>query len=469
MIVNQKSNYYLRLFLDLVLLNVIFVTSAILAQSFQILMSRNYMFILLAGLNFLWYFNSNVNGFYEDNNLRSFSFQLGNILKNVFVQVAAAVLFIFIAKENLFTRNFILFYALLLILTVSLRIQLLEYLSKKLNLRLSRLQNIMIIGAGEVAKSFYNSTLKNRPFEYNFVGFLDDAPATNAPPNEIAGIIGDLENIISTKNINEVVVALPIQEFERLEQIIKICDRHAVRVHIIPDYFKFVSKKFRIGLFQNFPIITIRDEPLAEAHWRFIKRSFDIIFSLIVIILFLSWLIPLIAILIRLFSNGPVFFAQKRIGMKNKSFNFYKFRTLTTNEKDENETYSPVTVNDARITRVGKILRRTNLDELPQFFNILKGDMAVVGPRPHFIPYNQVYSEIVDEIKLRGRVRPGLTGWAQVHGLRGDSPDPVENEKRTKKRIEYDIWYIENWSIWVDLHIILLTIWQMIRGETKAI
>jgi lipopolysaccharide/colanic/teichoic acid biosynthesis glycosyltransferase len=155
--------------------------------------------------------------------------------------------------------------------------------------------------------------------------------------------------------------------------------------------------------------------------------------------------------------------------MKNKNFNFYKFRTLITNEEFESETYLPVTAGDSRITKVGSILRRTNLDELPQFFNIIKGDMSVVGPRPHFTPYNEVYSEIVDEIKLRSRVRPGLTGWAQVHGLRGDSPDPIENETRTKKRIEYDIWYIENWSIWLDIQIIILTIWQMIRGETKAV
>ena len=222
-------------------------------------------------------------------------------------------------------------------------------------------------------------------------------------------------------------------------------------------------------MFENFPIITIRDEPLAEAHWKFIKRSFDILFSLIVIIFFLSWLIPLMAIIIKIFSRGTVFFIQNRIGMKNKNFNFYKFRTLITNEEFESETYLPVTAGDSRITKVGSILRRTNLDELPQFFNIIKGDMSVVGPRPHFTPYNEVYSEIVDEIKLRSRVRPGLTGWAQVHGLRGDSPDPIENETRTKKRIEYDIWYIENWSIWLDIQIIILTIWQMIRGETKAV
>lgn len=468
MIFNQRSNYYLRLFLDLLLLNIIFIASAVLAQSFQTLIARNYMFILLAVLNFIWYFTSNVNGFYEDNNLPPFSYQFNNILKNTFIQIIAAILFIFIAKEDLFTRNFILIYAFLLIVFISIRIQLLKILVGKLSLRGNKIQNIVIVGSGEVARNFYNSTIKKQQLGYNFTGYVDDITAESSQ-TELIGKIDDLENIIISKGINEVVVALPIHEFARLDQIIKVCNRHAVRVHIIPDYFKFISKKFRISMFENFPIITIRDEPLAESHWRFIKRSFDILFSLIVIIFFLSWLIPLLAIIIKIFSRGPVFFIQNRIGMKNKIFKFYKFRTLLTKEKMESETYSPVTVGDLRITRIGSILRRTNLDELPQFFNILKGDMSVVGPRPHFIPYNKVYSEIVDEIKLRSRVRPGLTGWAQVYGLRGDSPNPIENEIRTKKRIEYDIWYIENWSIWLDIQIIILTIWQMIKGKTRAV
>jgi len=468
MIANQRSNYYFRLFLDLLLLNIIFTASAILAQSFQTLMVRNHMFILLAALNFLWYFTSNVNGFYEDNNLRSFSFQFNNILKNTFVQIIAAILFIFIAKEDLFTRNFILIYAFVLIFFISIRIQLLKMLIGKLSLRENKIQNIVIVGSGEVARNFYNSTIKKQSFSYKFAGYLDDVTA-EPTRTELIGKIDDLEKVILSKNINEVIVALPIQEFARLDQIIKVCNRHAVRVHIIPDYFRFISKKFRITMFENFPIITIRDEPLAEAHWRFTKRLIDILFSLFIIILFLSWLIPLIVIFIKIFSRGTVFFVQKRIGMKNKAFNFYKFRTLITSANSENQSFSPVIEGDSRITKIGSILRRTNLDELPQFFNILKGDMSIVGPRPHFLPYNEVYSEIVDEIKLRSRVRPGLTGWAQVHGLRGDSTDPIENERRTRKRIEYDIWYIENWSIWLDIQIIILTIWQMIKGETRAV
>jgi len=184
-------------------------------------------------------------------------------------------------------------------------------------------------------------------------------------------------------------------------------------------------------------------------------------------VLILSWLVPLAAIITKIFSPGPVFFIQERVGAKNKKFKCYKFRTLTVSDKKE--SFTPVFKDDPRITQLGKILRKTNIDELPQFINVLKGDMSVVGPRPHAIPYDDKYGQIVDEIKLRHNVKPGITGWAQINGLRGDVFDEEENIKRTKKRIEFDLWYIENWSFWLDIQIILLTVWKTLRGDTKGI
>ena len=213
--------------------------------------------------------------------------------------------------------------------------------------------------------------LKKRQSGYNFVGYLDDE-SRETDDTELIGKIDELEKNIKEKNITEVVVALPIKEFARLDQIILVCNRHAVRVHIIPDYFRFISKKFRITMFENFPIITIRDEPLAEAHWRFTKRSFDILFSLTVIFCFLIWLIPILALLIKLFSRGDMFFTQKRLGMRNKVFKFYKLRTLNADAATENESYSPVVIGDARITKIGKILRKLILMNFPSFLIFLK-------------------------------------------------------------------------------------------------
>nr|MCU0344613.1 sugar transferase [Ignavibacterium sp.] len=162
-------------------------------------------------------------------------------------------------------------------------------------------------------------------------------------------------------------------------------------------------------------------------------------------------------------------FIQKRVGAKNQMFDCYKFRTLTSKASQESETFKPVIFGDKRVTRIGNFLRKSNIDELPQFLNVLKGDMSVVGPRPHAIPYQDLYGKIFEEIKMRHNVRPGLTGWAQVNGLRGDVEDEDENKQRTLQRMKYDLWYIENWTMRLDIQIILMTIWQMIKGDTKGV
>ncbi len=464
--VNKKSTFYLRLFSDLLILNFSFVASAILAQSFRILLSREYMFALMMALNFIWYFFSNVINFYEDFTVKNFSYQFIKLVRNTIVQALSAVLFIFLVKENLFTRNFIILYSVFLIVLVSLRIQFLKYFLRRIRGSEKNIKNILIVGAGEVGKNFYKMISEHDDFGFSFAGFLDDGGVqTNT---EIIGSLNDLDKTLLKKNIDEVIIALPIYASNQLDGIIRTCDRHAVRANIIPDYFQFVSKKFQISMIGNFPVITVRNEPLGEFHWRFVKRTFDIIFSFLAIILILSWLSLIILILNKIFSPGKLFFIQDRIGVGNKNFRCYKFRTMHSDNKSINK-YQPAVEGDPRITRIGKFLRRSNIDELPQFINVLKGEMSIVGPRPHPIAFNKIYEEMVEEIKIRGWVKPGITGWAQVNGFRGDVEDYDENKKRTISRIEYDLWYIENWSFWLDVQIILITAWQMISGNTKGL
>ncbi len=464
MIANKKSIYYLRLFLDLALLNISFVTAAMLAQPFEILLSRTYMFVLLTALNFLWYFTSNVVNFYEDFGSRLYSFQFTNILKIVIVQAVAAVLFIFLKKEDLFTRNFLVYYTLGLVILVSLRIQILKLIVYSKKVREKNNRNLIIIGASEAGKTFSDMIQNNIGLGYNFIGFVDDNLESN---EKVIGKINELDSLLQNNLIDEVVVALPYYASELLNDILKICNRHAVRVNIIPDYLQFLSKKFNISMIGNLPILSVRDEPLAEAHWRFIKRSFDIFFSIIISILILSWLFPIIILLIKLTSKGSAFFIQERMGVNDEMFKCYKFRTMK--EDNSKTNYQPAVHDDPRITKLGKFLRRSNLDELPQFINVLKGDMSVVGPRPHTQVFNDLYKKMVNELKLRSWVKPGITGWAQIHGYRGDVINVVENTRRTQKRIDYDIWYIENWSFGLDIQIILLTVWQMFKGETKGV
>jgi putative colanic acid biosynthesis UDP-glucose lipid carrier transferase len=464
MIVNRKSIHYLWLFSDLILLNIAFIAAAILAQSFDILVERNRMFILLTGLNFVWYFFTSITNFYDDFATRLFAVHIFNISKNILIQALLSILYIFIIKEDLFTRNFIIYYSVFLFTLITLRSFSFRLIMKKLREKGINIRNILIAGSGEVAENFKRLLNDNPNFGYRFMGFINDKEEDN---NEILGSYDQLEDLIGKGKVNEVVIALPGNDTELLNNIIRICNRNAVRVHIIPDYFRFISKRFQVSMIGNFPIITSRNEPLNEIQWRFIKRCFDIIFSLPVLILLIAIILPIIAITTKLISRSSVFFVQERIGARNKKFKCYKFRTLY--EESSHADFKPVIENDPRITPVGRFLRKSSIDELPQFYNVLKGDMSIVGPRPHAIPYDDKYGKFVEEIKLRHSIKPGITGWAQIHGLRGDVEDEEENKRRTMKRIEYDLWYIENWSFWLDIQIILQTIWKMLRGKTKAI
>ncbi|NCQ17402.1 MAG: exopolysaccharide biosynthesis polyprenyl glycosylphosphotransferase [Ignavibacteria bacterium] len=465
MFVNKDSIYHFRLTFDLLFVVIAFLIAAIFAQSFSILVSRDYMFGLLFILSLAWYLSSNAIGFYEDSSSQLLTFQFIGIIKNIGLQIMLGIMFIFLSKENLFTRNFILYYGFLLFFLIILRIVSFQLIVNYLRKKGKNVRNLVIIGAGEVGQNFWEMLGKNNQLGFRFLGFVGQ-PTTVAGINCL-GTLDELSQIIRIHHVEEAIIALPKEEIESLDTVIKICNINAIRTHIIPDYFRFISKKFKITMLDKFPIITVRDEPLQEIQWRIVKRVFDIILSLGAVFFVTSWLFPVLMIIQKITSPGKIFYVQDRIGKNNKVFKCFKFRTMY--EKYDDKKFIPTTIDDLRITSFGKFLRRSNLDELPQVFNVLFGEMSIVGPRPHAIAYNELYKEFFDEIKLRSLVKPGITGWAQVHGLRGDVPDEEENKGRTRKRIEYDIWYIENWSVSLDIQIILLTVWQMIKADTKGI
>lgn len=465
MIVNQKSLNNFRLLFDLIFLNFSFVLAADISQSFSLLVERNYMFILLGIQNIAWYLLAKSLRFYEDFYFRNFVNQFIYILKNVFSQIIISITFIFLFKEELFTRNFILLYASFLLLTISFRTWFFKRLLGYLRSKGKNVRNTIILGSGEVGKNFYRFVKTYPDFGYNIIGFVDDNSEVNSD-KEILGSINNLEKIIIENKVEEVIITLSNPTEEELDRIITICNKSAVNTHIIPNYFKFLSKKFQISMIGSFPIINVRSIPLEEIQWRVLKRSFDLLFSILIILLTVIWLFPILIVLIKLSSKGPAFFIQERIGKNGKPFKCIKFRTMYIDT--DSTKFVPTLMNDPRITKIGSLLRKSNLDELPQIFNVLVGSMSVVGPRPHTIAYNNQYEEYVDDIKQRNLVKPGITGWAQVHGLRGDIIDELENKVRIKKRIEYDKWYIENWSFWLDIQIILLTIIRMLKGDTKG-
>jgi exopolysaccharide biosynthesis polyprenyl glycosylphosphotransferase len=238
-------------------------------------------------------------------------------------------------------------------------------------------------------------------------------------------------------------------------------DKHMIRLRLVPDVKRAFDKNILLELYGHMPILTPRQEPLENKANEFVKRAFDIVFSSFVLVFLLSWLLPLLALIIKLDSKGPVFFKQLRSGRNNKPFYCLKFRSMYVNTDSDSKQASR---GDSRITRIGAVLRKTNLDELPQFINVLFGDMSVVGPRPHMLKHTEDYSLLIDNYMVRHFLTPGITGWAQVNGYRGETKETsLMNE-----RVKADIWYLENWSFFLDLKIVFLTVWQAIRGNENA-
>jgi undecaprenyl-phosphate galactose phosphotransferase/putative colanic acid biosynthesis UDP-glucose lipid carrier transferase len=233
----------------------------------------------------------------------------------------------------------------------------------------------------------------------------------------------------------------------------------------VPEFTEYVMRRFRrlnIEFYGDMPVLTMRPEPLDNLYNRIQKRAFDLLASSLFFLLVAWWLFPTIAVFVKLSSKGPVFFKQSRSGERNRHFMCYKFRTMYVNaDADSKQAIR----GDSRITPVGSFLRKTNLDELPQFINVLKGDMSVVGPRPHMLKHTEEYSKIVNNFMVRHFVKPGITGAAQANGYRGDTTDP----ELMRKRVQYDVWYLENWSFWLDVKIVFLTVWSMVKGNENAV
>ena len=266
---------------------------------------------------------------------------------------------------------------------------------------------------------------------------------------------------ISENNIDEIYSSVAELNNDNLIKLIDFADNNLKILKFLPDNKEIYTKKLDFDYYGVLPILSLRKIPMDEPFNKFIKRSFDILLALFIIVGILSWLTPILGLIIKLESKGPVFFKQKRNGLDYKEFYCYKFRSMTPNPIAD---LYQVTKGDERITKVGKIIRKTSIDELPQFINVLKGEMSVVGPRPHMVSHTHMYAERIDKFMVRHFVKPGITGLAQVSGYRGE----VENDNDIINRVKYDIFYLENWSLFLDLKIVFQTVYNAIKGEDKA-
>ncbi len=287
---------------------------------------------------------------------------------------------------------------------------------------------------------------------------------SNKKGEGITGTIEDSFNYIGQEDgIDEIYCAIDELSEKDVNDYVKYASMNKINIKFIPNTKKLFSKRLKTDYYNYLPVLCLQEVALNNTLNRKIKRAFDIIFSLIVIIFFLSWFIPLIAILIKLESKGPIFYKHIRNGINYKEFTCYKFRSLMHNSDGD---YEHVKEQDSRVTKIGRFIRKTSIDELPQFFNVLKGDMSVVGPRPHMIPYTKEYAKKIDKYNFvfRHSVKPGISGLAQVKGYRGE----IKNDEDIINRVKYDIFYIENWSLFLDIKIIFETIVNILKGEKKA-
>ncbi len=317
--------------------------------------------------------------------------------------------------------------------------------------------NVVVLGRDSTLKKI--RTVFDDPFlGYRYKGYFDDASSKS--PTYLGKII-DCFLYILENDIDEIYCVASKFNHKELKNLINFADNNLIRLKIIPDNKAIFSKAMSIESYDNIPVLNLRKVPLDTEYARILKRTFDIIFSSLVIVFILSWLTPIVFVLIKLESPGTLYFKQKRHGLKRKVFWCYKFRSMTTTSDADLKMAKK---NDARLTRIGKFLRKTSIDELPQFFNVFMGDMSVVGPRPHMELHTIDYEVSVDKYLVRHFVKPGITGLAQVKGYRGE----VVKKTDILNRVRLDIFYVEKWSIWLDLEIILKTVVNAVRGQEKA-
>ncbi|MDH6343568.1 putative colanic acid biosynthesis UDP-glucose lipid carrier transferase [Parabacteroides sp. PFB2-12] len=320
---------------------------------------------------------------------------------------------------------------------------------------------VVIVGAGKNGMELYRVMKDDLSYGFHVLGFFDDNLALKDVLPNYLGMTHEVESYCQQHSVDEIYCTLPGTQDQKMLRMLNFAEKNMIRFYIVPEFYRIVKKSLLMEMMDTVPLLTIRREPLQSAYNRLLKRAFDIAFSLGVLITVFPLMYLVIGILIKLSSPGPILFRQKRTGIYGEEFFCYKFRTMRVNEEADTQQAQK---DDPRKTKIGDFLRRTNIDEFPQFMNVLAGHMSVVGPRPHMLKHTEQYSAIIDKYMVRHLVKPGVTGWAQVTGYRGETRTLEQMEGRVKR----DVWYIENWSFFLDLKIIVVTIVNMFTGEKNA-
>ena len=377
-------------------------------------------------------------------------YEISNILMANAVGIGCFMVIQYLLKQMHFSREMLLIFVVANSFFMILSRSVIHSILRSIRKKGYNLKHIILVGYSRAGEEYIDRIMANPQWGYVVCGILDDKVprGTTYKGVKVLGEIDNLLIILPENRMDEIAITLSLADYDRLEQIVDWCEKSGVHTKFIPDYNSLIPSKPYTEDILGLPVINIRYVPLSNTLNWWIKRLVDFVGALAAIVLFSPVMIGA-AIAIKVSSEGPIIFKQERIGLHNKPFQMYKFRSMVQ-QTDEEEKKGWTVKNDPRVTKVGAFLRKTSLDELPQLFNILKGDMSLIGPRPERPQFVEQYKEEIPRYMIKHQVRPGMTGWAQVKGYRGDSS--------IRKRIECDIYYIENWTLGMDIKILFMTV-----------
>ncbi|MDP4240820.1 MAG: undecaprenyl-phosphate glucose phosphotransferase [Bacteroidota bacterium] len=445
---NETELKFLYLAFDLVILNVVtFMLYSISPFLGQLNTPDKSFFLLLLNMSYvITYSVFSVRNIYLHDDFSNRVRRISNrVMIYTIISFISAHLFITDGFSHLFfVQGIVLFYVSELIFYYILY----GYLKYR-RAKGFYVHRVLIIGLNDMS-IFLRHLLNNNPMlGYEFIGYISDKQEND---NDVIGHLDQLVPLVTQHQIDFIFVTLSAyNDLNKSRELLATCNRIGIRLRFVPENQSWFKTRLNMESVGSLAIFNPQEIPLDDLNARFLKRVFDVFFSSLVIVLIISWLFPILSIVIKLSSKGPVFFKQKRTGINNKPFTCLKFRSMRiSNDADSKQA----TLGDNRVTAIGRFLRKSNIDEFPQFFNVLLGQMSVVGPRPHMLKHTEQYSELIEYYRVRHYVKPGITGWAQVNGYRGETDELWKMEKR----VEYDMNYLENWTFWLDLKIIFMTL-----------
>lgn len=461
---NRQFERYLQIslvVLDLLVLNILYFFSKILLNENASSNNFNAYSQYWVITNAIWLLLSFFLRTYAEKIILNFEYFTKRTIQVYLLWIILILFYLYFSSEFRISHSFIIFN--IISFGCGLLVNRFLYLGIKSYFKNSHylIKKVIILGYNDTAKKLANY-FEEDSINTRLIGFIEDNKniheLTHYP---VLSNISDTLEVAKELGVQEIFSTITPEQNKDIYSLMYQAEKECIRFKIVPNLSVFITREVHIDYFGDLPILSLRSEPLDDVGNRIKKRALDITISFLVVVLILSWLIPILGLLIFLESRGPIFFKQLRTGKDKKPFYCIKFRSMRINKDAD---LKQATQNDMRITKIGRFIRKTSLDEVPQFINVLIGEMSLIGPRPHMLKHTSDYSQVVDEYMVRQFIKPGITGWAQINGYRGE----ITNPEQIQMRVDKDLWYLENWTLWLDIQILFMTIYYVLKGDKNA-